>query len=325
MDDLEVSLTIEEIDLQRFDRLDLYLVDKTGESRSRMKNYFESGLITSDYPLSIKKMPPIGTTIYLQFPEPIPTAAQAENLPLEILYQDEHLLFINKSAGMVTHPAPGNYTGTLVNAVLYHCPDLQAIGDQIRPGIVHRLDKGTSGVMVVAKNQKCHEGLVSLFSTHNIDRIYHCLAIGPECPIAGTLKSTIGRHQTNRLKMAVNVPGGREAVTHYRLLKKDEKIKYFEVTLETGRTHQIRVHLSQLLKQQILMDGLYGNPGLQLQQMPENWRQILQDYPHPLLHAQTLGLVHPITGEYLRFSAPPPAPFAQLLELVDWKIKSADK
>ncbi len=314
MDDTELSLTISAEDLLQFDRLDLYLVEKTQESRSRLKNYFENGLISADIALSLKKMPPAGTTIFLQLPEPIPTAAQPENIPLDILYQDEHLLFVNKSAGMVTHPAPGNYTGTLVNAVLYHCPDLQVIGDQVRPGIVHRLDKGTSGVMVVAKNQKCHEGLVKLFSAHSIDRIYHCLAIGAECPVAGTLRSTIGRMPSNRLKMAINVPQGRNAITHYRQLKTMGKIKHFEVTLETGRTHQIRVHLSQLLKQQILMDPLYGNPGLHLSMIPNEWKELLEHYPHPLLHAHTLGLVHPITGEYLKFSAPPPAPFSQLLE-----------
>lgn len=317
MDPEQFELTIEATDLVAYSRLDQYLADKTGESRSRIKSLFEQDKVFASCPLSLKKMPPVGTQVIVELPEPIPSVARPENLPLEILYQDEHLLFINKEAGMVTHPAPGNYTGTLVNAVLYHCPDLTGIGDQIRPGIVHRLDKGTSGVMVVAKTQKCHEGLVKLFAAHDIDRIYHCLAIGPECPVAGTLRSTIGRHPTQRLKMAANVPNGKNAITHYRILKQRERIKYFEVTLETGRTHQIRVHLSQLLKQQLLMDPLYGNPGLHLTMIPKDWQDILKDYPYPLLHAHTLGLVHPITGEYLRFSSPPPHPFDQVLEKFD--------
>lgn len=312
-----VELTVTPDDCANYNRLDQFLAEKTGESRSRIKSLFEQQMILSDSTLSLKKMPAAGTVISVELPEPVPSQAMPEDLPLEILYQDQHLLFINKTAGMVTHPAPGNYTGTLVNAVLFHCPDLTGIGDQIRPGIVHRLDKGTSGVMVVAKTQKCHEGLVDLFSRHEIDRIYQCLAIGPECPVAGTLRSTIGRHPTNRLKMAANVPHGKQAVTHYRQLKQCGKIKHYEVTLETGRTHQIRVHLSQLLKQQILMDPLYGNPGLHLTMLPNDWRELLKDYPYPLLHAHTLGLIHPITGEYLRFSAPPPTPFAQLLEKFD--------
>ncbi len=325
MNEEERIFTITEITKEKFDRLDRFLAKVNKDlSRSTIKTLFQKDLITgsdenqNDFPLKLNKLPPLGTHVTIQIPPPIPTEAIAEDIPLEILYEDEHLLIVNKKAGMVTHPAPGHYTGTLVNAVLHHCHDLQQIGDQIRPGIVHRLDKGTSGVMVVAKNQKTHEGLVMLFSTHDITRKYQALALTTrEIAVGGTLRSTLGRHPQNRLKMAANVKNGKLAVTHYKVLKQYEKSSLIELTLETGRTHQIRVHLSSLLNTPILMDPLYGRAKEHLKHFSNEINEHLKDYPHPLLHAKVLGFKHPITKEELYFEAALPEVFQKTMTLLE--------
>jgi 23S rRNA pseudouridine1911/1915/1917 synthase len=214
---------------------------------------------------------------------------------------------------MVTHPAPGNRDGTLVNAILFHCPDLKGVGDQKRPGIVHRLDKGTSGVMVVAKTQKCHEGLVDLFSRHDIERRYHALAMGTAALKSGKLESMIGRHPKDRQRMANITTGGKRALTHYKVLHYFHNFSHFELTLETGRTHQIRVHLSSLLAAALIGDTQYGNPAEQKRRLPPAVVEALGDYPYPLLHAKVLGFVHPITKQALRFETELPEIFKRLL------------
>ncbi|HLE12527.1 MAG TPA: RluA family pseudouridine synthase [Bacteriovoracaceae bacterium] len=322
MEDDFITLSITLDDLENFQRLDVYLAAKIPNlSRTFIKNIFEQELISLDNgqeaslpKLKLNKMPPAGANIVIQIPPPIPVNALPENLPLEILYEDEHLLFINKAAGMVTHPAPGNYNGTLVNAVLHHCPDLSRIGDKIRPGIVHRLDKGTSGVMVVAKNQKCHEGLIMLFSKHDIERKYEAILTSDKLPPLAKLESTIGRHTTNRKKMAINVRNGKKAITHFRLLEKFKHFSFAEFTLETGRTHQIRLHASALMQAPILGDSIYGNSNLHLKKSPASVQKLLHDYPYPLLHAKILGLVHPITKEKLFFEVKHPSIFENVLE-----------
>lgn len=300
----------------QYKRIDQFLADKLENvSRTLLKKYFEAGFISAvsieDLPekVELKKMPPVGTKVIVQIPEAETIDAKPENIPIDILFEDEHLMIINKEAGMVVHPAPGNYSGTLVNAILFHCPSLGTIGDKKRPGIVHRLDKGTSGIMVVAKNQKAHEGLVKLFSTHDIERKYHCIAMGINFPVGGTIDKSIGRHQTNRLKMSIDAKQSKQAITHYRLLKQYDKCALLEMTLETGRTHQIRVHLSQVLKRPILADALYGNPGENLQRLSEQAANIVKNYPYPFLHARELGFVHPITQEKLFFEIEPPQVF----------------
>jgi 23S rRNA pseudouridine1911/1915/1917 synthase len=258
-------------------------------------------------------MPPIGTIVEILVPPPMPSVAEPENIPLEILYEDEHLVFVNKPAGLVVHPAPGNYTGTLVNAILYHCKDIQGVGDQKRPGIVHRLDKGTSGVMVVAKTQACHEGLVLLFSTHDIERQYEALVMKNRCQTYGTLESMIGRDPHNRLKMKSSSSRGKKAITHYKVLEIFDRHIHMEFTLETGRTHQIRVHTSEMLKMPILCDSTYGSPNEHLMKLGAEYKSIIGDYPHPFLHAKVLGFVHPITKQRLRFEVPPPKLFLEVL------------
>lgn len=313
------NLVITEEDLEEFKRFDQFLTAKCEDlSRNFIKNLYEAGQISSEPTLKLRlnKMPPKGTTINIQVPPPPPMDAEAEDIPLPILFEDEHLVIVNKPAGMVTHPAPGNYTGTLVNAILHHCPDLKGIGDAKRPGIVHRLDKGTSGIMVVAKTQKCHEGLVLLFSNHNIDRVYQALCVGTRYPIVGKLEATIGRHPTNRLKMAVDVKNGRHAVTHYTVLQEFDGCTHIECKLETGRTHQIRVHLSSLMNASIICDSTYGNVKQQFTRIPKVLSEHLKDYPHPLLHARKLGFIHPITNEKLEFELDPPQVFSEALKIL---------
>ncbi|MBK22412.1 MAG: RNA pseudouridine synthase [Halobacteriovorax sp.] len=314
------SLIVTDEDVAEFKRFDQYLTKSLEDlSRNFIKYLFEDGQITTESKTKLKlnKMPPAGTKIDIQVPPPPPMNAEPENLELPILFEDDHLVIVNKPAGMVTHPAPGNYTGTLVNAILYHCPDLRGVGDAKRPGIVHRLDKGTSGVMVVAKSQKCHEGLVQLFSKHDIDRVYQALCIGTGYTVAGKLEGSIGRHPNNRLKMAVNVKNGRAAVTHYKVLKEYIGCTHMQCKLETGRTHQIRVHMASLLNAFLLCDGTYGNPGQQKDRLPKALAEYLSDYPFPLLHARRLAFVHPITKEFIEFEEEPPEVFLKAIKILE--------
>ncbi len=319
-----IEIIVSQEDFEEFKRLDVFLTKKINHlSRNFIQQLFKKNLIhfkketSLNQKLELKKLPKVNSIIQIQIPPPLPDKAIAEDIPLEVLFEDDHLIIINKSAGMVTHPAPGNWTGTLVNAVLHHCQDLQAIGDTKRPGIVHRLDKGTSGVMVVAKNKKCHEGLVLLFSTHDISRKYECLAMGVSQNKIGVLKSLIGRHPNNRIKMSSRPKSGRNAITHYHVLSFFDKLSHIELTLETGRTHQIRVHLSELLKSPILCDSLYGNPKQDLLRVPKELSVMINDYPHPFLHAKSLGFIHPITKEKLLFESPPPSLFTRCLNYLN--------
>lgn len=310
------EITVTQEDRENFKRLDVYLVHKLPQfSRSTIKRLFEDEEISSPtIKLSLNKMPAAGTLIEVEVPPPVTTDLIAEDIPLDVLFEDPHLIIVNKPAGLVVHPAPGHYTGTLVNAILYRCPDLKGIGSEKRPGIVHRLDMGTSGVMVVAKDQQTHEGLVQLFSTHDIDRKYEALIAGTPNSLSGTLQSTLGRHPTNRLKMAANVKNGKNAITHFKVLKNYENCTHMELKLETGRTHQIRVHMAQLLHCPVLCDPLYGSGVSHLRKLPEVIRKNLENYPYQLLHAKELGFVHPITKEKLHFTAPPPEIFQSVLQ-----------
>jgi 23S rRNA pseudouridine1911/1915/1917 synthase len=318
-----ISIEITKEDAYKYKRLDRFLSDNLKDiSRSSIKKLFLDGHITwskeylnQNEKLELKKLPKVGAIINISIPPPTKLDVVPENIPLNILFQDEHLLIIDKAAGMVTHPAPGHSSGTLVNAVLYHCKDLAGIGNKIRPGIVHRLDKGTSGVMVVAKTQLCHEKLVALFATHDITRKYETLVIGHKINECGTLNSTIGRHSTNRLKMAANVTNGKNAITHYKVLAYYKSLAHLELKLETGRTHQIRVHLSSLLNRPILLDPLYANKNAQLKQLPKKYNTLLHNYPHQLLHAKLLGFIHPITNKNLLFETDPPDTFMKTLDI----------
>jgi 23S rRNA pseudouridine1911/1915/1917 synthase len=318
-----INFQITDEDRQNYKRLDQFLTDKIPDhSRTFLKNLFLADNITmsedspiQDYKLELKKMPPVGSIVQVMVPPPMEAEAQPENIPLEILFEDEHLVFVNKPAGLVTHPAPGNYTGTLVNAILYHCRDIKGVGNQKRPGIVHRLDKGTSGVMVVAKTQACHEGLVLLFSTHNIERCYQAIIMGTKFVTPGIIKSTIGRDKNNRLKMKANVTKGKNAITHYKVLETFKNHSHLEFKLETGRTHQIRVHAADILRKPLLGDSLYGCPRDQLLRLGPLYQELIGNYPHPFLHAKVLSLIHPITKEHLHFEVPAPKIFQEVLTL----------
>jgi len=245
--------------------------------------------------------------------EPLPEA-----IPLTVLYEDAHLIVIDKPAGMAAHPAPGSQTGTLVNALLAHCgASLSGIGGVARPGIVHRLDKDTSGVMVAAKTDAAHAGLSALFAAHDIDRIYIALTRGAPSPAKGTIETRIGRSPHDRKKMAVLRGGGREATTHYRVetpFGPAERPAAARVacTLETGRTHQIRVHLAAK-GSPVLGDPLYG-AGAPTTAVREAMK--IAGLNRQALHAAVLGFVHPITGETLRFETPPPRDMAALQTLL---------
>lgn len=228
---------------------------------------------------------------------------EAENIPLDILYEDSELLVVNKPKGMVVHPSAGHYSGTLVNALMYHCKDqLSGINGVLRPGIVHRIDMDTTGSLVICKTDVAHQSLAEQFKVHSITRKYRAIVHGNLKEDEGVIEGTIGRHPIERKKMAINVRNGKPAVTHYRVLERFGNYTYVECQLETGRTHQIRVHMSSI-GHPLLGDLVYGPkkcpyPSLQGQ----------------TLHAMVLGFMHPVTGEYMEFSAPLPEYFDKMLK-----------
>ena len=306
-----IQIEIQGEDREQFQRLDQFLASKLQLSRMTVKRLFEAQKITSDVSLKLNKMPPVKSTLMAQLPPHVSYCPVGEEISLDILHEDDDLIFLNKIAGMVVYPAPGHRTGTLLNALLNHCPDLEG---GPRSGIVHRLDKGTSGVMVVAKTLKAQEKLIELFSLHDLERVYWALAQqGEEIPVAGKIVSLLSRHPKSRLKMSSRVRQGKRAVTHYRVVREYSSFQFLELELETGRTHQIRVHLSEQLKIPILGDPLYGNPKQQRQNLDEKSQKILGEYEYPLLHAQKLGLKHPITQKYMEFEVPPPSPFKEMI------------
>ena len=209
-----------------------------------------------------------------------------ENIPLEVLYEDEDVIVVNKPKGMVVHPAPGHYSGTLVNALLYHCHNLSGINGVLRPGIVHRIDKDTTGSIIACKNDAAHASIAEQLKEHSIIRKYHAIVCGRLPEIEGTIHTRIGRHPTDRKKMAVVREGGKDAITHYRVLQQFEKYTYVECILETGRTHQIRVHMASI-GHPLLGDEIYGTPSKQYKLQGQ------------CLHAKILGFSHPSTGKYI--------------------------
>lgn len=223
-----------------------------------------------------------------------------EDIPLTVVYEDKDVLVVDKPKGMVVHPAPGNFSGTLVNAILYHCETLSSINGVIRPGIVHRIDKDTSGLLMVAKNDQAHRNLAAQLAEHSITRAYEAIVWHNLKEDKGTVDAPLGRDPKNRLRMAVVKEGGRRAVTHYRVLKRFGRFTYMEARLETGRTHQIRVHMAYI-NHPLLGDSLYG---------PKN------SYPGvatQALHARKLGFIHPSTGNYMEFESQLPEEFQSLL------------
>jgi len=304
-------------------RLDRALADAAPElSRARIQALMAEGAVSRDgQSLSDASAKAAPGVYMIEIPPPAPAEPQPEAIALAVLYEDEHLIVVDKPAGMAAHPAPGSLTGTLVNALLAHCgASLSGIGGVARPGIVHRLDKDTSGVMVAAKTDAAHRGLAALFERHDIERVYLALTRGAPSQSAGDVATRIGRSPRDRKKMAVVTRGGREAVTHYRVQRRygpDARPSAARIAcqLETGRTHQIRVHLAHI-GAPCLGDPLYGAGA-----PPQAVKAAIAEagLTRQALHAAVLGFVHPITGEQLRFEADPPDDFARterLLELL---------
>ena len=319
-DDLEdggEALTIEISVDEAGDRLDRALVPHLPDlSRARLQALIAEGRLSfGGETVSDGKHKARAGTYSLTVPAPVEATPVPQDLALDVLYEDAHLIVVNKPAGMAAHPGPGTPDGTLVNALLFHCGDtLSGIGGVLRPGIVHRLDKDTSGVLVAAKTDAAHRGLTELFSRHDIDRKYRAVVRGAPRYVKGTVNTRIGRSHHDRKKMAVLRGGGREAITHYRLEEVYGDTKplaaLLNCRLETGRTHQIRVHMAHL-GCPCLGDPVYGSGA------PHRDVQAILDelgFERQALHAAVLGFVHPVTGEKLRFKAPLPADMAALVD-----------
>ncbi len=296
-------------------RLDLFLASRHPElTRSRIRSLIAEGQVRVDGRIPAKPGLAVGPHSVVELVLPAPRAAEAlpEAIPLSILFEDADLVVLDKPAGLVTHPAPGHERGTLVNALLAHCRDLSGVGGVARPGIVHRLDKGTSGVMVAAKNDAAHHCLARQFRDHTIGRAYLAAARGTP-PAAGRVEKPLGRHPAERKKMAVR-PGGRRALTEYRVVASRGGLSLVELVPGTGRTHQLRVHLASL-GHPIAGDAQYGGGAKALGLRAPEAARLARALARPALHAFSLSFTHPRSGERLTFTAPPPE---DLRELFEW-------
>jgi len=283
------------------ERIDKFISDKLGISRSRVQKLIEDGCVTVDGEVAkASRKTEDNCVIMVEIPEAKPVEITAEDIALDILYEDDDVIVINKPKGMVVHPANGNFSGTLVNAIMAHCKDnLSGINGEIRPGIVHRIDKDTSGVLVIAKNDKAHIALAEQLKEHSMTRVYVAVARGNFKDDAGVINAPIGRNPKDRKKMGV-VRGGRHAVTHYKVIKQLDDCAVLEVRLETGRTHQIRVHMTYI-GHPLLGDAVYSSG------------KNKYGFQGQALHAKTLGFIHPSTGKYMEFSSNLPEEFDKLL------------
>ena len=293
------------------ERIDKFLSDSLPDvSRSYIQNLIKDGQVTvnnktvkSNYKLNT------GDLLSMQEPQLQEPDIEAEDIPIDILYEDSDLLVVNKPKGMVVHPSAGHYTGTLVNALMHYCKDdLSGINGVLRPGIVHRIDMDTTGSLLVCKNDFTHNAIAEQLKVHSITRVYHAIVHGVLKNDVGTINAPIGRHPIDRKKMSINEKNGKEAVTHYKVLKRFKNFTYIECRLETGRTHQIRVHMSSI-SHPLLGDTVYG---------PAKSPFKLQGQT---LHAKTIGIIHPRTGEYLQVDAPLPEYFSDLLKKLENSIQ----
>ncbi len=287
-------------------RLDVYLAKTADLSRSAVqKNIKEGGITVNGREQKANYKVETGDLVRLILPAARPLDVLAEEIPLEILYEDDDLLVVNKPKGMVVHPAPGHSSGTLVNALLYHCGDsLSGINGVLRPGIVHRIDRDTTGSLLVCKNDNAHQKIAQQIKEHSIHRLYRGIVLGNVTKEQGIVDAPIGRHPIERKKMAINEKNGKHAVTHYRVLKRFGDLTYMEFQLETGRTHQIRVHMASI-GHPLLGDEVYG---------PKKCRFRLQGQT---LHAYLIGFCHPSTNTYMEITAPLPDYFTRLLEVLE--------
>lgn len=284
------------------ERADRFLAEALSITRAAAQKWLEQGQVTvNGRALSKSARLSQNTTVVVVIPELQPCEAQPQEIPLDIVYEDADLLVVNKPKGMVVHPAAGNPDGTLVNALLAHCPEgLSGINGVMRPGIVHRIDKDTSGLLIVAKNDRAHQGLAEQIKEHSFTRVYEAVVVGHLRETQGTVNAPIGRHPVHRKKMAVTERNSKHAVTHYTVLEEFPGYSYVRLQLETGRTHQIRVHMAYL-GHPVSGDTVYGGA----KQPPELQGQCL--------HARCIGFVHPVSGEYLEFDSGLPPYFETYL------------
>lgn len=290
------------------ERLDAFLARESGESRSRVQRLIEEGSVqVQGVPKKANYRVQAGECVTMRIAPPEALDVRLEDIPLQIVYQDQDICVIDKAQGMVVHPAPGNYSGTLVNALLFAVQDLSGIGGVMRPGIVHRIDKMTSGLLVVAKNDLAHASLSAQIKAHTVHRAYLAIVLGNIREEEGVIDAPIARHPVDRKRMTV-LPNGREAVTFWRVLSRMGGYTLIEARLTTGRTHQIRVHMAYK-KHPVAGDVVYGQDKPQLGLMGQ------------ALHAYQLALTHPRTGESLRFYAPPPPYFMKALQRAGWDGK----
>lgn len=294
----------EELNGSRIDKcVSLLVADVT---RSRAQQLIENGDITVNGKKAGKSLKvTAGDRVCINVPDPEPIEAVPENIPLDIRYEDEYLLVVNKPKDMVVHPAAGNYTGTLVNALLYHCGDsLSGINGVMRPGIVHRIDKDTSGLLMVAKNDFAHRSLAQQIKEHSFRREYQAVVYGRFKEPEGVVDAPIGRNPSDRKKMAVTMKNSRNAVTHYEVIKEFTSFSHLRLRLETGRTHQIRVHMAYL-GHPVAGDPVYGP------------KKVIKELNGQCLHAGLIGFVHPKTGEYMEITSELPEYFTSFLRKID--------
>ncbi|MFA5524841.1 MAG: RluA family pseudouridine synthase [Tissierellales bacterium] len=293
------------VDEEDNERIDLYLSQELSKfSRSYIQKLIKDELVkVNNKVVKSKYVVSEGDYIQVTLPEPKNLEVAPENIPIEIVYEDDDLAIVNKPQGMVVHPAPGNYSGTLVNALLYHLSNLSSINGVIRPGIVHRIDKDTSGLLMVAKNNLSHEELSKQLKAHTINRIYNTLVDGNIKEDIGIIKAPIGRHPVDRKKMTVTNTNSREATTHFRVLERFGQYTLIEAKLETGRTHQIRVHMS-FINHPVTGDPVYGGKNQRFKSKGQ------------LLHAKSIGFIHPRTKEYIEFDSSLPEYFTRIINVL---------
>ncbi len=299
----EIILTVTE---NTGTRIDAFVSQNTDISRSRVALLISDGNITVNGSVASKSYKVVlNDQICVSMPDPVLLDVKAENIPLDIVYEDEHLLVVNKPKGMVVHPAAGNYSGTLVNALLYHCKDsLSGINGVMRPGIVHRIDKDTSGLLIVAKNDFAHQGLALQIKEHSFTREYEAVVYGNIKADKGSINAPIGRHPIKRKQMAVTRDNSKEAITHYEVINRYGDFTHIRLRLETGRTHQIRVHMSYI-GHAVAGDSVYG---------PKN---VITELGGQCLHAKKIGFIHPVTHDYIEFESPNPEYFNSFLQKIN--------
>lgn len=305
------------------ERLDIFIAEKTGLSRTLVQRCIRAGAVRVDDVVLKKSSCKLKAGSKISWVEPVPEIIELvpEDIPLDIIYEDSDLIVIDKPAGMVVHPAYGNNSGTLANALLFHCNDLTGIGGAIRPGIVHRIDKDTSGLIVAAKNEIAHRELAGQFAVHSIERSYRAFVYGLLKDDEGLISGNIGRHQQDRKKFAVVEEGkGKEAVTHYGLVGAYNELSFVELRLETGRTHQIRVHMAHL-GHPVVGDPIYCHPRRASHIKEKKLKDRLLGVKRQLLHAATLGFIHPRTKKSKTFTSPLPDDMQKLLDWLDLQAR----